>query len=305
MSLRLATRSSNLALWQAEATQRALEAALPGQVAELVPLKSSGDLDTTTALARFGRIGIFTVEVDRAVLDGRADVGVHSLKDMTTTLQDGVVLAAVLPRGPVEDVLVADPGTTLDNLPEGARVATGSLRRRAMLLAARPDLEIVDIRGNVETRLSKLARGDAHALLMARAGLERLGYTDAIAEVLDTRRFLPATGQGIVGLTCREGDTETLDKLSALDDQGAWPMALAERAFLRNVQGGCNAPVGAHAERAGGNLHVRARVLALDGSDSVSASRTGPVAEAEALGEGLAQEMLDLGAGPLIDKART
>ena len=290
MSLRLATRSSNLALWQAEATQRALEAALPGQVAELVPLKSSGDLDTTTALARFGRIGIFTVEVDRAVLDGRADVGVHSLKDMTTTLQD---------------VLVADPGTTLDNLPEGARVATGSLRRRAMLLAARPDLEIVDIRGNVETRLSKLARGDAHALLMARAGLERLGYTDAIAEVLDTRRFLPATGQGIVGLTCREGDTETLDKLSALDDQGAWPMALAERAFLRNVQGGCNAPVGAHAERAGGNLHVRARVLALDGSDSVSASRTGPVAEAEALGEGLAQEMLDLGAGPLIDKART
>lgn len=304
MSLRLATRSSKLALWQAERTQAALEAAHPGLAAELVPVQSSGDVDTTTALARFGRIGIFTVEVDRAILDGRADIGVHSLKDMTTTLQDGVVLAAVLPRGPVEDTLISPSGQTLAQLAEGARVATGSLRRRAMLLAARPDLEIVDIRGNVGTRLDKLDAGAADALIMARAGLERLGLGERITEVLDTDRFLPATGQGIVGLTCREGDDATLDRLAALDDKGAWPMAIAERAFLRSVQGGCNAPVGAHAEHLAGKLRLRARVLAMDGTDAVSAVRTGTAADAESIGMDLASELLDLGAARLIDEAR-
>ncbi|MEO0651672.1 MAG: hydroxymethylbilane synthase, partial [Planctomycetota bacterium] len=171
MKFPLATRASKLALWQAEATATALRAAWSDLSPELVEVTSSGDADQKSALSRFGRIGIFTVEVDRVLLEGRAHAAVHSLKDMTTTLHEGTMLSGVLGRGPVEDVLV---GAKLDDLPQSARVATGSLRRAAMLRAVRPDVEVVQIRGNVQTRLEKLARGDADALLMARAGLERL-----------------------------------------------------------------------------------------------------------------------------------
>ena len=207
MTLRLATRGSELALWQARRTSELLGGA------EIVVVESSGDRDRVTELARFGSIGIFTVEVDRAVLDGRADVGVHSLKDMTTTLQDGVQLVGVLERGMTEDALVARDGLTLDGLPPGARVGTGSLRRGAMLRAARPDLEVVPIRGNVGTRLAKVTGGELDATVLARAGLVRLGLEQHASDVLDTERFLPAVGQGIVGLTCRADDPATRERL--------------------------------------------------------------------------------------------
>lgn len=301
MSFTLCTRGSALALWQADRARAALAAAGPPDEVALLEVRSSGDLDAHTALARFGRFGIFTAEVDRAVLDGRGRVGVHSLKDMTTTLEEGVVLGGVLPRGPIEDVVV---GRRLDALAPGARVATGSARRRAMLLCERGDLAVVGIRGNVGTRLAKLDAGAADALLMARAGLERLGLAGRVAEVLPVDRFLPAVGQGIVGLTCRAGDAEALALLRRASDPATWAAALAERAFLRALHGGCSAPVGGHAEVDGEALALRGRVLAPDGSRCVAGERSGRVADAEALGADLAAELLARGAGTLLEEAR-
>ena len=301
---RLATRTSPLARWQAETAATCLRAAFADLAPELVPVESSGDLDQRSALARFGRIGIFTVEVDRAMLEGRAECAVHSLKDLTTELFEGTMLSGVLGRGPVEDVLVSRGGEPLAELPRGARVATGSLRRRAMLLAQRPDLVCVEMRGNVNTRLEKLARGDAEAMVLARAGLERLGLAERATEVLDTQRFLPAVGQGIVGLVCRGGDWTNHERVQAIRDLEAWDEALAERACLRTLRGGCNVPVGAHARAVEGSLHVRSRVLALDGSRAIEAELTGPRTDAESLGTSLGRELLARGAGDLIEAAR-
>ena len=299
MTLRLATRGSELALWQARRTSDILGGA------EIVVVESSGDRDRVTELARFGSIGIFTVEVDRAVLDGRADVGVHSLKDMTTTLQEGVQLVGVLERGMTEDALVARDGLTLDGLPPGARVGTGSLRRGAMLRAARPDLEVVPIRGNVGTRLAKVTGGELDATVLARAGLVRLGLEQHASDVLDTERFLPAVGQGIVGLTCRADDPATRERLQReARDPAAWAAALAERAFLRSMKGGCNAPVGGHATVAGERLSLAGRVLSVDGSRTVEGRVEGACAEAEALGLRLAEELAAEGGRDLVEEAR-
>lgn len=300
---RLATRGSALALWQAHRTQQLLGEA--GHDTELVIIESSGDRDRRTDLARFGSIGIFTVEVDRAVTDGRADIGVHSLKDMTTTLHEGVRLAGCLERGMVEDALVARDGLTLESLPEGATVGSGSQRRGAMLRATRPDLKVVQIRGNVPTRLGKVTGGELDATVLARAGLVRLGLDAHITEILDTRRFLPAAGQGIVGLTCRVDDEERARVLEDnVRDADAWAAATAERAFLRQMKGGCNAPAGGHASVRGGELYLSGRVLSLDGSEAVEGSIEGPVGEAEALGIRLATDIERRGGGRLIELAR-
>lgn len=296
MSFLLATRGSNLALWQANTT-----AALLGDGAEPHVVHSSGDQDLVTELAAFGKTGIFTVEIDLVVLNRQARAGVHSLKDMSTTVHEELVLAAVLERGPAEDVLV---GSTFEALPEGARVATGSRRREAMLLAERPDLEIVAIRGNVETRLRKIAEGEAAATVMARAGLERLGYGDSIAEVLTIERFVPAPGQGIVGLVCRKDDAEARERLAEINDPAAWCCALAERAFLRELEGGCSAPIGGHAQVSGKEIVLHGRILSPDGSRMLEARDSGPPSEAEALGVQLAQRLAGLGAREMLGEAR-
>lgn len=301
---RLATRSSPLALWQAQTTAKCLEAAYSDLAPELVEVNSKGDVDQTSALSRFGRIGIFTVEVDRAVIEGRADCSVHSLKDLTTELHEGTMLSGVLGRGPVEDVLVTRDGATLESLDAGARVATGSLRRRAMLRAARPDLDCVEMRGNVNTRLAKLDRGEVDALIMARAGLERLGFGERISQVLDTGRFLPAVGQGIVGLVCRGGDWNNHERVQAIRDLEAWDEALAERALLRALRGGCNVPVGAHARAVEGMLVLTARVLSLDGTRAIEAEIGGPREDAESLGRALGGQLAEQGASELIEEAR-
>ena len=300
MTLRLATRGSDLAIWQAREA-----AARFGEGAEAVIIEPKGDRDKTTDLARFGSIGIFTVEVDRAVLDGRADVGVHSLKDMTTTLQEGVVLAGVLARGAVEDVLVARDGLTLDELPSGARVGSGSLRRGAMLRAAREDLEVVSIRGNVPTRIAKVTDGDLDATILARAGVTRLGLLDHVTEVLSTERFLPAVGQAIVGLTCRSGDEETIQRVEQeARDLDAWPRALAERTFLRAMKGGCNAPVGGHATIEDDQLVLRGRVLSLDGRRVLDGRIEGRVRDAKSLALRLADDLAGRGGSALVEEAR-
>lgn len=304
MNFVLASRASALARWQAETAAQSLRACWKDLEPDFLWVTSKGDADQQSELARFGRIGIFTVEVDRAVIDGRAQVAVHSLKDMTTTLHEGVMLSAVLGRAPVEDALITRDGAKLDELPAGARIATGSLRRKAMLLAQRPDLEVCEIRGNVDTRLAKLEAGEADGILLARAGLERLGLSKHITEVLDTQRFLPAVGQGIVGLTCRHGDWDSHEKVQAIRDYEAWDEALAERALLRTLRGGCNVPAGAHAEAVEGQLRLRARVLSLDGCEVVEGELVGPRKDAEALGRTLGAELLGQGAQALIDAAR-
>jgi hydroxymethylbilane synthase len=269
-----------------------------------VRVSSHGDQDRETELARFGRTGIFTVAVDAAVLEERADLGVHSLKDMTTTLVEGLSLAGVLPRGPVEDALLTRDGRGLTELPRGARVATGSARRAAELRRVRPDLEVVGLRGNVETRLARLEEGGADAILLARAGLERLGLAERIAEVLDPRVFVPAVGQGIVGLTCRAGDERTRRTLAALSDREAWAEALAERALLRGLRGGCHAPVGGHARAKESAIALHGLVLAPDGAECVEGYASGPLEQAEELGARLAVELEGRGAGRLLAAAR-
>ncbi len=304
MTLRLATRKSPLARWQAEQTRTLLQGVLPGVEVELVLVSSSGDRDRTTELARFGRIGIFTVEVDRALLEGRADIGVHSLKDMTTTLQEGIELGGVLQRGPVEDAWVHREGTSLENAPPGTRVATDSLRRRAMLLALRPDFVVQSMRGNVETRLDKLDRKEADALILARAGLVRLGFQRRITEVLDLERFLPAAGQGTIGLTLRREDETNRRRLQSLSDLEAYHESLAERAVLKELRGGCNVPVGIHARAVESTVHIRARVLAADGSEEVAGEITGPRDQAVSLGKVLARDLGERGADTWIQAAR-
>ncbi len=300
----IATRGSKLALWQATRTRELLLSARPEQPVELQIVESSGDADQKSELARFGRTGIFTAEVDNAILSGRARCGVHSLKDMTTSLPDGLVLAGTLARGPIEDVLVAREGKQLADLPPGARVATGSVRRIAMLKRLRPDLEIVGMRGNVDTRLAKLARGEADALLMARAGLVRLGFDEHISEVLPLEHFLPAVGQGIVGLTCRSDDVEAQQRLAAITDEQSLREALAERALLAGLHGGCNAPVGAQARCRENALALRACVLSLDGQECIEESLVGTADEAVRVGRELAQRLTARGAKRLIDSAR-
>lgn len=300
----IATRGSKLALWQANRTRELLLAAHPEQRVELLTVESSGDADQKSDLSRFGRTGIFTAEVDNAVLSGKARIGVHSLKDMTTSLPEGLVLAATLPRGPVEDVLVSREGKHLAELPRGARVATGSVRRIAMLKRLRPDLEVVGMRGNVDTRLAKLARGEADAMLMARAGLVRLGFEKHITEVFPLDQFLPAVGQGIVGITCRTEDVEAQKRVAGIGDENSFCAALAERALLAGLHGGCNAPVGAQARCSGNALTLRACVLSLDGTEYLEESFVGTTAEAAHIGRELSARLVARGAKRLIDSAR-
>jgi hydroxymethylbilane synthase len=248
--------------------------------------------------------GIFTAEVDHAVVTGAAHAGVHSLKDMTTTLHAELVLASCLERGAVEDVLLTRDRSKLGDLAPGARVATGSVRRVAMIRRLRPDLELVGMRGNVETRLKKLMARECDALVMARAGLERLGLADHISDVFDIERSLPAVGQGIVGLTCRVNDATTIATLAAIAHLPSVAEARAERALLHGLHGGCNAPVGGHARCHGHDLELRARVLSLDGTECLEDHLRGDARDAEQLGAGLAERLIARGAKRLIDAAR-
>ena len=304
MKFPLATRVSRLAMWQAETTQALLLAKFPELDVELRPVESSGDQHLDVELAKFGRIGIFTVEVDRILLAGEAAASVHSLKDMITDLEPGIVLAGTLERGPTCDVLISRDGTRLRDLPAGARVATGSRRRSAMLRALRSDLEVVGIRGNVETRLRKLDEGEADALIMAEAGILRLELGERITEVLDHASFLPAVGQGIVGLCCRTEDTESQKLVRAITCRNSWHAALAERSLLSALRGGCNVPVGGHAEVSEDELTLRALVLSLDGETKVEGARSGNCEDAVEIGKQLADELVRGGAAELIEAAR-
>jgi hydroxymethylbilane synthase len=266
----------------------------------LVHVQTEGDRDQSASLAHIGGRGVFTKEIQRAVLAGAVDVAVHSLKDLPTEAVPGLVLAAVPPRGPAGDVLVTPTPTRFDDLPVGATVATGSLRRRAMLLHRRPDLRLADIRGNVDTRLRKLREHGYNALVLAEAGLERLGLTGVIAERLDPAWLLPAVGQGALGLECRSADGETRDLLAGLDDPPIRQAVEAERALLAHLGGGCQVPIGAAARVEGGRLILRGAVLAADGSRRIDGEADGPAGDPAAVGRELADRLRRQGAAALL-----
>jgi hydroxymethylbilane synthase len=298
--LRLGTRGSPLALWQARHVAALLKAASPNLEVELVEIQTAGDQVRDVPLAQLGGQGAFTKEIQKALQAGQADVAVHSLKDLPTFAVEGLVLAAVPERGPTGDALVSRRHASFAALPAGAVVATSSLRRRAQALHRRPDLRLVDVRGNVETRLRKLQSEGLDALILAEAGLRRLGLGQAITEILDPAWMLHAVGQGALGLECRTADAATRDLLARVNHPPTRQAVLAERALLRGLGGGCQVPVGAQTRREGEWLTMRGVVIRPDGSQRVEGAVSGPAEGAEELGQRLAEELLRCGAQELL-----
>lgn len=302
--LRIGTRGSPLALWQAHHVADRLRPLAAPRPVVLVEIQTAGDQVRDVPLARIGGEGVFTKEIQRALLAGAVEVAVHSLKDLPTAPVEGLVLAAVPPRGPTGDVLVSRRHARFADLPSGAVVATSSLRRRAQLLHRRPDLHIVDIRGNVETRLRKLDEQGLDATILAQAGLERLGRQGDITEILDPEWMLPAVGQGALGLECRADDAMTRALLGRLDDPPTRQAVQAERAFLHALGGGCQVPLGALGRVTGATLQLRGAVLDPAGRHRLADEVRGPAHEAEEAGARLAQQLLAAGADGLIGAAR-
>lgn len=298
--LRIGTRGSPLALWQARHVADRLRPLTEPRPVELVEIETIGDRVRDVALSQIGGDGVFTKEIQRALLAGTVDVAVHSLKDLPTTFIAGLMLAAVPARGPTGDVFISRKHSHFDALPPGGIVGTSSLRRRAQALHRRPDLKLIDLRGNVETRLRKLDEQDLDAIILAEAGLRRLGLESALTEILDPQWMLPAVGQGALGLECRTEDAVTRGLLERLNDPPTRQAVLAERALLRGLGGGCLVPIGARAQVAGEQLHLRGVVLPPDGSQRVEAEIDGKAAEAEAIGQQLAETLLSRGARELL-----
>jgi hydroxymethylbilane synthase len=295
MPLIIASRGSQLALWQARWVSRRLIEL--GHVCLIQIIKTTGDKITDVPLAQVGGKGLFTKEIEEALLDGRADLAVHSLKDLPTELPAGLVLAAVPEREDPHDALV---GRKLVDLPAGAAVGTSSLRRAAQLRRLRPDLTIESIRGNLDTRLRKLDEGRYDAIVLAAAGLKRLGWEARIAEILPDEVMCPAVGQGALAVETRAAGAGW-DACAALDHPATHSAVAAERAFLRALGGGCQVPIGAHATVTGARLHLVGLVIAADGSAVVRGEREGPAAEAEAIGAALGAKLLEQGARAILE----
>ncbi len=293
--LRIGTRGSRLALAQTELVRRALAGTHPELAApdalEVVTIRTTGDRVTDRPLAELGGKGLFCKEIEAALLARRIDLAVHSTKDLPTWLPDGLIIGAVLEREDPRDVLIARPPATIANLPNAAVVGTSSVRRKAQLLARRPDLRVVDFRGNVDSRLRKLAAGEADATLLALAGLRRLGIEDAGMVVLAPDEMLPAVGQGAIGVECRADDAAGLALLAAIDHPASAACVRAERALLAALDGSCHTPIAGHAEIASGRLHLRALIARSDGSACLRAERTGLARDAERLGEDAGAEL--------------
>lgn len=304
MPIRIATRASRLALWQAGHVAALLRQAAPEAAVEIVPISTIGDRDQTGSLRDLGGFGAFTREVQRALLDHRADLAVHSLKDLPTVPTAGLILAAVPERGDAADALVFPESQTgrleLTTLAPGARIGTGSLRRQAQLRYVRPDFQLREVRGNVETRLHKLDALEYDALVLAAAGLTRLGFTDRISRRLDPPLMYPAVGQGALGLECRRDDASLLGILAAVDDPPTHAAVAAERSLLFALEAGCHAPVGAATRVAGDQLILEAVVLSPDGRTRLHALCEAPLAQAEELGRQVAAALLLQGAAACI-----
>ena len=300
--LRIGTRASALARWQAESVRAKLAAV--GCAAELVLIRTSGDRDLETPLRLLGGKGVFTKEIESALLENRVDLAVHSMKDLPTALPEGLVIAAICRRDDVRDVLVSRAGLALHDLPRGARLGTSSLRRQAQLRHRRPDLEMVDVRGHVDTRLAKVARGEFDAVVLAKAGLERLELSDRITEVLTPEVCLPAAGQGAIGIESRapvnDADREVFMAVALLNHAQTRLAVGTERAVLAGLSVGCDVPLGVWAREESGELVMDACVLSVDGTEAVRVRRAGLPRDAETLGRDVTAALLDGGAGRLL-----
>lgn len=298
--IRIATRKSALALWQAEHVKARLEQAHPGIKVSLVPMVSRGDQLLDSPLAKIGGKGLFVKELETALLNDEADIAVHSMKDVPMEFPEGLGLYCICEREDPRDAFVSNNYANLDELPQGSVVGTSSLRRQAQLLHLRPDLEIRFLRGNVNTRLAKLDAGEYDAIILAAAGLIRLGFNDRIRSSLSDVQSLPAGGQGAVGIECRTNDTELHQLLQPLHEQNSADRIVAERALNRHLNGGCQVPIACYAVLEGDQLWLRGLVGQPDGSVLLRAEARAPRADAEALGISVAKDLLAQGAGEIL-----
>jgi hydroxymethylbilane synthase len=304
-TLRIATRKSQLALWQAEHVAALLRAAHAGLAVELVPMSTKGDLIQDRSLAAIGGKGLFIKELETALEQGRAEIAVHSMKDVPAEMPPGFVIGAVLERADPFDALVAPRFARLEDLPPAARVGTSSLRRQAQLLAARPDLQIHALRGNVNTRLRRLDDGELEAIVLACAGLARLGLESRITARLDASLSLPAVGQGVIGVECRSDDRATRERLLALEHAPTRIAIDAERAFSQRLGGSCQSPIAAYAQLGANQLTIEGLVAEPDGSRLLRERIAGPAAQSVSLGTRLAERLLAAGADTLLARLRS
>ena len=299
-TLKIATRQSPLALWQANYVKDRLQQLYPDLTIELVPMVTKGDVILDSPLAKIGGKGLFVKELENALLNKEADIAVHSMKDVPMQFPEGLGLAVICQREDPRDAFVSHSYRTFAELPQGAVVGTSSLRRQCQLKALRPDLDIRSLRGNVGTRLSKLDNGDYDAIILASAGLIRLGLADRIASFIDVEQSLPAAGQGAVGIECRTDDAQLQALLAPLADAKTTYCVLAERAMNNHLQGGCQVPIGGYAVLQQGQLYLRALVGDIDGSRIIRAEGKSAVENAEVLGVKIAEQLLAQGADKIL-----
>jgi hydroxymethylbilane synthase len=301
-TIRIGSRGSQLALWQAGWVQTQINQNHPDYTTQLVIIKTTGDKITDVPLAKVGGKGLFVKEIEEALLDGRIDIAVHSMKDMPSEIPPGLCICAVPQRENPLDALVSDRYASIDALPQGARLGTGSLRRAAQLLHYRPDLNIAPLRGNLDTRLKKLADTDLDAIVLASAGLKRLGMADRISTYIEPEIMLPAVGQGALCIEGRSNDEEIGPIASGLDHAESHIAVLAERAFSQRLEGGCQVPIAAHATLDDNRLQVSGMVAELDGRQVLKDTVEGSCDQAAALGLKLAENLLAQGAGPVLQR---
>ena len=299
-TLKIATRQSPLALWQAEHIRARLQELHPDLTVELVKFVTQGDKILDTPLAKIGGKGLFVKELEAALLDGRADLAVHSMKDVPMALPEGLTLAVICEREDPLDAFVSNQFEKFADLPQGARVGTSSLRRKSQILKQRPDLQIIDLRGNVGTRLGKLDDGQYDAIILASAGLKRLGLENRIRHTIEPNVSLPAVGQGALGLECRADDQEVLALIQPLLHIVTDVCVRAERAFNAYLEGGCQVPIAGYATLQDGKIHIEGRVGSVDGQTLLRAELNDEIHNAQQLGENLARNLLEQGAGDLL-----
>ena len=296
----IATRKSPLAMWQAEHVKALLEAAHPGIEVELMGMSTQGDKILDTPLAKIGGKGLFVKELEQGMLDGRADIAVHSMKDVPVEFPEGLHLSTILDREDPRDAFVSNNYASLADLPEGAKVGTSSLRRQCQLAANRPDLEIIPLRGNVNTRLKKLDDGEYDAIILAAAGLIRLEFSERIRNFISTEESLPAIGQGAIGIECRSDDEHVNKLLEPLHDKDTADRVMAERAMNNRLEGGCQVPIGGHAVLDGDQLSMNGLVGTVDGQQIIRAQASGHRDDAQSIGIQIAEQLLADGAKQIL-----
>jgi hydroxymethylbilane synthase len=304
-TIRIGTRGSQLALYQANKVKFELEQKFPNQSFEIEIIKTKGDIILDVALSKIGDKGLFTKEIEIALVEGKVDLAVHSLKDLPTNLPDGLMLGGVLKRGEFRDALVSISGKKVSELDENDVIATSSLRRKAQLLAINPKFKIVDIRGNVNTRIQKMKDGHCTAMVMAAAGLQRIGFENQISEIIDEKMIIPAVSQGIIAIETRQNDNYIKTFIDKVTDDETLVAAKAERCFLNVLEGGCQVPVGCYTKIEGENFTISGFISMPDGTDVIKGSFTGNLSESENIAMNLALSFFDKGARKITDYIRT